>query len=339
MLVASGIDVYEGNKATAANLIATFRPDVLSMHGAPDWIINIGQSIGVPSVDNLHGMHTLFGADWHAEAARSKKLAAIVAVSELVRQQYLAGNSQFAPDRIVVIPNGVDDERRPLHERGTSRKRLGLTDEYLFVSLARYCMQKNQYGLLDAFGEVARHHSDAHLVIAGRPDDVRYYRRVLRRQESLPCSDRIHLRDHVASPAELLAAADGFVLDSYFEGWSLASMEALCAGVPVVLSDVGGAREQVGESPCRGYVVGNPLGDPLAVDWESVGDACYRRQVNKEDLVTAMRGLVRNRKDYLHNRGALASESAERFSPNVCLASHAALLRAAAADESLPSHR
>ena len=53
-------------------------------------------------------------------------------------------------------------------------------------------------------------------------------------------------------PPHLLAAADGFVLDSFFEGWSLASMEALFAGVPMVLSEVGGAREQIGDDPSVG---------------------------------------------------------------------------------------
>jgi glycosyltransferase involved in cell wall biosynthesis len=337
MLRSSGIEVHEADESRAPDWIQRWRPDVITAHGAPDWVFAIAQQFGVPYVDNLHGIHTHFSADWRAVAARDAKVSAIVSVSELVRQQYLAGNRDYPPDRIVTISNGVDDERRVSGDRAAVRNRLGLTVEYVFVCLARYTLQKNSYGLLTAFGDLARQHPEAHLVIAGRPDESRYCRRLLRLRDELPCRDRIHLRDHAAAPAELLAAADGFVLNSFFEGWSLASMEALFAGLPVVLSEVGGAREQIGDKPERGHLVTNPLGDPFSVmDWESMGAARYRPQVNRDELVSAMHDLVANRERYLGNRGRLAAESAARFSADSCLAQHAAVLTAVATGTDLP---
>ena len=337
MLLSSGIEVREADQSRASAWIEHWRPDVITAHGAPDWVLDIAGRSGIPYVDNLHGMHTHFWADWRAEAARSARLSAMVSVSGLVRDQYLAGNPGFPPSRIVVIPNGVDDQRRMSGDRAAVRSRLGLAGEYVFVSLARYCLQKNSYGLLAAFEEIARSHIDAHLVIAGRPDDMRYYRRVLRLREGLPCRDRIHLRDHASAPAELLAAADGFVLDSFFEGWPLASMEALFAGLPVVLSEVGGAREQIGGDPARGCMVANPLGDPLSVDWDAAGAARYQPQVNRDELAAAMGKLIAGRRDYLGNRGQLAAESAARFSAGACLARHAAVLRAVVTGADLPA--
>jgi glycosyltransferase involved in cell wall biosynthesis len=337
MLRSSGIEVYEADESRAPDWIKQWRPDVITAHGAPDWVLAIAHQVGAPYVDNLHGMHMHFWADWSAVAARDAKLSAIVSVSELVRQQYLAGNRHFPPDRIVTIPNGVDDERRVSGDRAAVRARLGLADEYVFVSLARHCQQKNSYGLLTAFGELARQHPEAHLVIAGKPDQPRYYRQMLRLRDELACRDRIHLRNHVAAPAELLAAADGFVLDSFFEGWSLASMEALFAGLPVVLSEVGGAREQIGDKPERGYLVPNPLGDPFSVmDWASIGMARYRPQLNRDELVSAMHDLVADRERYRSNRERLAAESAARFSADSCLAQHAAVLTAVATGTQLP---
>ena len=330
MLQSSGVDVYEADEHNAAGWIERWRPDVITAHGAPDWVLEIAQRVGVPYVDNLHGMHTHFWADWEAEASRAAKLSAIVSVSELIRQQYLAGIGNFPPDRIVTIPNGVDEQRRVSGERAAVRARLGLTDEYLFVSLARHCQQKNSYGLMTAFDDVARRRPEVHLVIAGRPDQSRYYRQMLRLRDELPSRNRIHLRDHAAAPAELLAAADGFVLDSFFEGWSLASMEALFAGLPVVLSDVGGAREQIGDNPERGYLVANPLGDPLRVNWASLAVARYRPQVNRVELATAMERLIADRDEYIDNRKRLAAESVVRFSAEGCLARHAAILTAVA---------
>jgi glycosyltransferase involved in cell wall biosynthesis len=335
MLRSSGVEVIEADESGALDWIRRWRPDVITAHGVPDWMVDIAQQVGVPYVDNLHGMHTHFAADWTAEAARTAKVSAIVSVSDLMRSQYLAGNPRFPADRIVTIPNGVDDERRRSGDREAIRARLGLADEYVFVSLARHCQQKNSYGLLTAFAELARRRSDVHLVIAGKPSQSRYYRRTLRLRDELPCGDRVHLRDHAAAPAALLAAADGFVLDSFFEGWSLASMEALFAGLPVVLSDVGGAREQIGGDADRGYLVANPLGDPLAVTWESLAAARFRPQVNQDELVAAMDYLVTDRERYLHNREHLAAESAGRFSAAACLRQHAAVLNAVAAGADL----
>lgn len=138
------------------------------------------------------------------------------------------------------------------------------------------------------------------------------------------------MRNHASAPATLLAAADVFVLDSFFEGWSLASMEALFAGLPVVLSEVGGAREQIGDTPERGYLVANPLGDPLAVNWESMAAARFRPQANRDALVAAMDSLIAEREHYLSNRSRLATESATRFSADTCLAKHTAVLTAVA---------
>jgi glycosyltransferase involved in cell wall biosynthesis len=336
MLRSTGIDVYEADERRAAGWIERWRPDVITAHGGPDWVLDIAHRAGVPYVDNLHGMHTHFWADWHAEASRAAKLSAIVSVSELIRQQYLAGLGDFPPERIVTIPNGVDEQRRVSGDRAAVRARLGLADEYLFVSLARHCQQKNSYGLMTAFADVARRHPEAHLVIAGRPDQSRYYRQMLRLRDELPNGDRIHLRDHASAPAELLAAADGFVLDSFFEGWSLASMEALFAGLPVVLSDVGGAREQIGDGSERGYLVANPLGDPLRVDWASLAAARYRPQVNCDEFAAALEHLIADRDEYLGHRERLTAESAVRFSADRCLARHAAILTAVATGADLP---
>jgi glycosyltransferase involved in cell wall biosynthesis len=332
-----GIEVHETDEAGAPGWVSQWHPDVISAHGPlPGCVLAAANHLGVPYTETLHGMHDLFGADWRAEAARAAKASAIVSVSELVRLQYLTGNPGFPAARIVTIPNGVDQERRRGTDRATAREQLGLGEEYLFVSLSRHCLQKNTYGLLAAFSDLAQSHPEAHLVVAGKLVDPRYSRRVLRLRDSLPCRDQIHLRSHLAHPSTLLAAADGFVLNSFFEGWPLASMEALSAGLPVVISDVGGAREQMGNNPARGYLVANPMGDSLRVGWESMRTARYRTQANRDELVTAMQGLIDDRQGYLGNRAQLAAESAARFSADTCMARHAVVLRAAATGVDLP---
>lgn len=335
MLSDAGIEVQVLAQDAGRHWMQAWQPDVISAHGAPDWVLDESRLMSVPYVEVLHGMHSLFSVDWRAEAKRSRDLAAIVAVSEHVRRWYLDRVAGFPVERIITIPNGVDDVRRAPVDRARARSALGLRDEFLFVSLARHCLQKNTYGLVSAFESVAAEHPDSHLVIAGRAEDPLYTSQVLELRDSLRAGDRIHLRDHVPNPALVLSAADGFVLDSFFEGWALASMEALHAGVPVVASDVGGAREQLGENGDRGHLVANPLGNPLDVSWESMRAACYAPQVNRDELVAAMSELVRNRRSWAARRTELASDSRERFHPDRCLAAHAELLHSIARSAAL----
>jgi glycosyltransferase involved in cell wall biosynthesis len=338
MLRSAGIEVLGADARQASEWAQQWRPDVISAHGAPAWAFTLAARLGVPYVDNLHNLNGLVGRDWrwHTAGVRSGTLASVVAVSDVLRRQQLACNPGFPPDRVVTIPNGVDSERLAPHDRSAVRDWLGLTDQYLFVSLGRYCMQKNIYGLVTAFGDVAQSRPDAHLVFAGRISEPRYYRRVLQLRDSMWCRDRIHLRDNIESPAQLLAAADGFVLGSFFEGWPLASMESLATGLPVVITDVSGAREQVGGEPARGYVVSNPLGNPLAADWASSAAAQYSAHANRDELASAMETLVLKRDDYLSNRDRLAAESAARFSSATWLRRHDAVLRAAATGATPP---
>lgn len=333
MLRSDGIYVTGADARRAAEFARQWCPDVISGHGAPAWAFTLAEKLGVPYVDNLHSLNGLVGRDWrwHTDGVRSGHLARVVAVSDVLRRQQLARNPGFPAERIVTIPNGVDSERLASHDRAAVREWLGIADQYLFVSLGRYCMQKNVYGLVTAFADVARSRPDVHLLIAGKISEPRYFRRVVQLRDAASCRGRIHLRDNIAVPAQLLAAADGFVLDSFFEGWPLASMEALVSGLPVIITDVSGAQEQIGGEPARGYVVPHPLGNPLLADWASSAAAQYRPQANRESLAATMALLVANRDGYLRNRDNLAAESAVRFSAATWLERHAEVLRTAAA--------
>jgi glycosyltransferase involved in cell wall biosynthesis len=57
--------------------------------------------------------------------------------------------------------------------------------------------------------------------------------------------DRLRLLGYRHDVPDVLAAADIFVLPSYFEGLPMSVIEAMLTGLPVVASDIRGPREQV----------------------------------------------------------------------------------------------
>jgi glycosyltransferase involved in cell wall biosynthesis len=133
----------------------------------------------------------------------------------------------------------------------------------------------------------------------------------------------------------VLAAADGFVLDSFFEGWSMASMEAIFTGLPAILSEVGGAREQVGENGHRGFIVENPLGDPEAMDWRRIRRVLFRSQVNRSVLVEAMCAVIAERDRWRNVRDELRAEAIGRFSVDLCVQRHAEVLTRASGGQTI----
>ena len=338
-LAAEGVHTVRLAPDQAEGWLCRHRPDVISAHYAPDWLLTAAGRLDLPWVETLHGMHSFLHPDsWQPERRRARGIAAQIAVSELVRRQYLTRNPEYPAERVVTVPNGTDLDRVSTVDRDAARATLGIDDDFLFTCLARYCLQKNTYGLVAAFTEVAAARPRAHLLIAGRADDAMYFTQTLALAESSPYADRIHLRGHCANPAALAAAADVFVLDSFFEGWSLASMEALAVGTPVVLSDVGGAREQLTGGQSRGTLVANPGGDPERVAWESISELRFQRQPNRDELVAAMSGMVDGRERWAAARETIRAEAVTRFPAEQCLARHAGVLRAVALDEPLPGY-
>lgn len=76
--------------------------------------------------------------------------------------------------------------------------------------------------------------------------------------KSLGLSEEFHFLGHVENIYEELQKVDIFILTSKREGMSVAILEAMANGLPVISSDVGGIREQV-LNDYEGYIV--PKGD------------------------------------------------------------------------------
>ena len=231
-LLAEGIEVVDGDVVEVEDWIESWAPAVISVHGNARSPIDVGHRLGIPVVLVLHGMHDPFGLADAEVLDRYSRLTPVVSVSELVRRQYLARSPLIIdPSRVLTIPNGIDQHRTIGVDRAEAREALGLEDEFLFLSLSRHSLQKNTFGLVSAFDELARSHPSAQLVICGRVDDPGYARQVIALRARSSFANRIHLRSGTRRPDELLAASDALVLDSFFEGWARSSMAALLAAM------------------------------------------------------------------------------------------------------------
>jgi glycosyltransferase-like protein len=153
-----------------------------------------------------------------------------------------------------VIPNGVDASRF-VRAAGPS----GAADRARWAKqLGRYVLavggiepRKGSLALLDAFSLVRASRPDVQLVIAGGETlfDYRSYRASWEeRAATLGISPVVLGPVDDARLPSLVAAASVFAFPSAKEGFGLAAMEALAAGVPVVASDLPVLREVFGSA-------------------------------------------------------------------------------------------
>ncbi len=126
--------------------------------------------------------------------------------------------------------------------------------ESLLIGTVGMCRpEKNQEVLLTTLRRLRVARVDAHLVIAG--DGPLRAATQAARGASSRSPDRVHFIGAVEDVRPVLAALDVFVLPSIaVESFSNAALEAMSMGRPVILSDIGGAREMIHDG-VEGYVV------------------------------------------------------------------------------------
>ena len=142
-----------------------------------------------------------------------------------------------SPERITVVPGGVDERFRPEADADGARAALGLQRPYV-LTVASATARKNLAALAPAADRLRQRGVD--LVVAG--GDRPQFRDepttgALRRVGPVP-------DEHLPG---LYAGAAAFVLPSLYEGFGLTCLEAMAAGTPVLASDRGALPETCGD--------------------------------------------------------------------------------------------
>jgi len=149
----------------------------------------------------------------------------------------------FSEKRITVVPNGVDLSCfNDKIDAFAMREELGIGDEPLVVTALRLIKGKSPELLISAFAGVLSVVPDAKLVIAGsgREED-----NLSRQIKDLNITNSVFMLGKLRKEkvAQLMAAADVFVLPSKMESFGLTLLEASAAGLPVVCANAGGVPE------------------------------------------------------------------------------------------------
>jgi UDP-glucose:(heptosyl)LPS alpha-1,3-glucosyltransferase len=189
-----------------------------------------------------------------------------------------------ADDRITVIPNGVDLDRfQPSAEaRRDLRRQMSIgDDEFVAIFVGHEFERKGLRVVLEALTSLLARGVRLTLVVAGRDDPARL------RSEFAHLGDAVRFVGNRADVERYYAAADVFVMPAAFDISPLVGPEALAAGLPILMTDVGGVRDYLRDGE-NGWFIAREAGDVAAKIERLVRDRELLRQLSSRARASVM---------------------------------------------------
>ncbi|MBV1687675.1 glycosyltransferase [Novosphingobium sp. G106] len=233
----------------------------------------------------------------------AEQAAGLLAVSYALRGDMIALGMPEA--KIAVHYTGLDRERFHPMERKAARALVSAIPELdiwaegpLIVTPGSLIAIKGQRLAIEALAQLP----DAHLALAGAGEDETALRQVA---GAHGVADRVQFLGQVGHELlpQLFSAADAVVLPSEREGLANVWVEALACGAPLVIPDIGGAREVVA-APSAGRIAARDasaiasavreiLADPPSQEAVAANAERFSWEANAAELIAFWRNLAR----------------------------------------------
>lgn len=249
---------------------------------AHDWLVAyaakaIKHGLAIPLVATIHA--TEYGRNWGLHNDLQRYISdvewwlcyeawKVICCSSYMREE-LGRIFNLPSDKVEVIPNGVNrgnfELPHDLEALRAFRSNYAAPDEKMIFFIGRLVHEKGAHVLVEAMPKILAYNNKVKAVIAGKGPQEDYLRSTAK---ALGVYDRIYFTGYVddATRNKLYLCADAACVPSLYEPFGIAALEAMAAGVPVVVSDVGGLSDIVrhGITGLKAYA-GNPnsLADSL----------------------------------------------------------------------------
>lgn len=238
---------------TLRNLLTEECPDMLHCHRHAATVFGVFAGLG----DKIRIISHVHGLDRTRSLKRRfnnwlvlKRVDKIITVSESVRNDVIKTNWDIEPSKVVTVKNCLELKTIDSIKisRTEARLKLGIPEgDVVFGTVGRLVPTKGQSYLIESFSRVLKEIPNSRLVIMG---EGLLYKKLTEQAEALHLSSRILFTGYREDVLELIRGLDVFVLPSLAEGLSIALLEAMASGLPVIASNVGGIPEVFGNSDC-----------------------------------------------------------------------------------------
>ncbi|MCK5342985.1 MAG: glycosyltransferase, partial [Candidatus Heimdallarchaeota archaeon] len=248
-----GVFLFLSSLFIIVRIRCSFRFDVIDAHFAyPDGFaaVLLGKVFRVPVTVTLRGTNVpLSKFFFRRQFVRwtLHNVKKIFSVARFLKKITVALG--IPGEKIVVVPNGVDNEKFQPLDRKESREKLQIPDDYkVIISIGGLTERKGFHRVIEVLPEIMSKLNDKKVIyiIIGGPSAEGDYSSALKKQIS-----KLHLEHSVWMVGQKehdelalwLSSANLFCLATRNEGCPNVLLEAMACGLPVVATDVGGISE------------------------------------------------------------------------------------------------
>ena len=243
--------------------------DVIHAH---DWLVtyaakSLKNAYDIPIVATIHATEAGRNSGIHDDTQRyindTEWLLTYEATEVIVNSNFMKNDLQrlfgLPYDKINVIPNGINLNNFTGIERDYDfRRQYAMDNEKIILYVGRLVYEKGIQHLIAAMPKILSNYHDAKLVIAGKGGMIDELKA---ETSSLGLDNKVYFTGYMDSKKvqKMYKCADVAVFPSTYEPFGIVALEAMLAGVPTVVSDVGGLDEIVthGVDGMKSYA-GNP---------------------------------------------------------------------------------
>ncbi len=185
-----------------------------------------------------------------------------------------------------VVSNGIELSAECYFERATKT-------ELCIVSAGRLTHQKNYENALKAFADVIEKTKTNHKYFIAGAGELEFGLKAL--AKSLKIESQVIFLGHVSDLPERFKQCDIFLIPSHWEGFGLAAVEAMNAGLPIVASNVSGISELVTGKKCCGLLVDQESPNSIVnALLDLINDEPRRRELGQNGFERSLDFDVRN---------------------------------------------
>ena len=243
--------------------------DVIHAH---DWLAayaakTLKTSYDIPMICTIHateaGRNNGIRTDMQKYINDTEWLLTYEASEVIVNSNYIKSEIQrlfgLHFEKINVVPNGVNlNNFNNVYRDYDFRRRFAMDNEKIILFMGRLVYEKGIQHLISAMPKILDHYHDVKLVIAGKGGMLDELKAQV---NNLGISQKVYFAGYLNSKdvQKMYRCADISVFPSTYEPFGIVALEAMLAGVPVVVSDIGGLNEIVehGVTGMKSYA-GNP---------------------------------------------------------------------------------
>ena len=243
--------------------------DVIHAH---DWLVTyaaktLKNSFDMPIVSTIHATEAGRNSGIHDESQRyindTEWLLTYESTEVIVNSNYMKCELQrlfgLPFEKINVISNGINVNNFNGVERDYNfRRKYAMDNEKIILYMGRLVFEKGVQHLISALPKIIQTYNGAKLVIAGKGGMTEELKEQVK---NMGLENKVYFTGYLASKEvqKMYKCADIAVFPSTYEPFGIVALEAMLAGVPTVVSDIGGLNEIVvhRENGMKTYA-GNP---------------------------------------------------------------------------------